>query len=962
MTTPSHADDESPLHFRRGAAGVNRRQALALLAASAALANSACSAPPDERIYPYVDLPEARTSGLPLYYASAVVRDGHAHGVLVATKEGRPIKLEGNPLHPASLGATDAFTQAAVLQLWDPDRSASVRERLGRPIEGASAQTAASSWSAFETAWRLRTARSGADGGRALRLHVLTGPLTSPTERALLAALLQRHPGARWTVHAPVRGVAAVQGAQIAFGQAVAQLPQFEHARCVLGLAADPFSDGPGAVRHALDWSKARAAGRASGRLPLGFAAEVAPGLFGARAERRVALAPQRIERLLARIAAHWLPEQDAGTLAPAADAQEAAFERDVLQALRDAGSNALVLAGRGLSPAAHALALALNQRLGAIGRTLMLIEPPDAAPQAGTLAELVRSLNADEVDVLLVLDANPAYAAPAELDVRAAIARAKFSIHAGLYADETAALCDWHLPLSHDLERWGDARAHDGSATLLQPAIAPLHDSRSAAELLALLAGDELRDGHLLVQRQWRVGRSEAEFDAFWRDALRRGVVPGSAFAPVQPPPAQLAGLSSPPPEAAALVVLFPPDPSVHDGRFANIGWLQELPQPFTKLTWDNALQIGPRTAQALGVSTGDMVEARVAERTLVVAVWVLARHAEGAVTLTLGQGRTRAGQIGTGVGFDGFALRPVGDGPAPITLRRLDGRHAFAVTQHEMDQHGRELARTVEVGGRIDKPGTDHASLYEHDSYPKHAWGMTIDLDACIGCNACTIACQAENNIPVVGKAQVIAGREMHWIRIDHYDAPPEEGAAAGADDLTLFQPVPCMHCEKAPCELVCPVGATVHDSEGLNVQVYNRCVGTRFCSNNCPYKVRRFNFLQYSDETHETIAAQKNPDVTVRQRGVMEKCTYCLQRVTRARHHAEKTGTALVDGDVVTACQAVCPTRAIHFGDLNDATSDVARSKQSPRHYALLGELNTRPRTTYLARVLDSKQKKA
>ena len=744
------------------------------------------------------------------------------------------------------------------------------------------------------------------------------------------------------------------------FGRPLALLPQFERARCVLTLAADPFSDGPGAVRHAMDWSKARAAGRASGRLPRCFAAEVAPGLFGARAERRMALAPQQIEQMLARIAANWLPELAVGTVPPAVDAQEAAFERDVLQALRDAGPDALVLAGRGLSPAAHALALALNQRLGAIGRTLRLIEPPDAAPQAGTLADLVQALNAGEVDALLVLDANPAYAAPAELDLRTAIARAKFSVHAGLYADETAALCDWHLPLSHDLERWGDALAHDGSATLLQPAIAPLYDSRSAAELLALLAGDELRSGHLLVQRQWRAARTDADFDAFWQDSLRRGVVPDSAFAPVQPPPAQPAGLAPPAPFAEnTLVALFPPDPSVHDGRFANIGWLQELPQPFTKLTWDNALQLGPRTAQTLGLATGDMVEARVGNRLLGLPVWVLARHAEGAVTLTLGQGRARAGQVGTGVGFNGFLLRPVGNGPVPITLRPLGGKHEFAVTQHEMEQHGRELARTVEVGARIDKPGTDHPSLYGSFASPEHAWGMTIDLDACIGCNACTIACQAENNIPVVGKEQVIAGREMHWIRVDHYDTPPEEKGAADVD-LTLFQPVPCMHCEKAPCELVCPVGATVHDSEGLNVQVYNRCVGTRFCSNNCPYKVRRFNFLQYSDKTHETIAAQKNPDVTVRQRGVMEKCTYCLQRVARARHHAEKTDTALVDGDVVTACQAVCPTRAIRFGDLNDATSDVVKAKQSPRHYALLGELNTRPRTTYLARVVPSKEK--
>jgi molybdopterin-containing oxidoreductase family iron-sulfur binding subunit len=407
----------------------------------------------------------------------------------------------------------------------------------------------------------------------------------------------------------------------------------------------------------------------------------------------------------------------------------------------------------------------------------------------------------------------------------------------------------------------------------------------------------------------------------------------------------------AAPPADSTELVAVFAPDPSAHDGRFANNAWLQELPRPFTKMTWDNALLLGPATAKRLGVETGDIVAAKAAGRSVRAPVWVLAAHAEGAITLPLGYGRTAAGRVGNRVGFDAGALRPAGGAwVAPIAIERLGSRHDFAVTQHAIEQEGRKLARTVAPGGRIADPQFAHETLYPNPRPAEHAWGMTIDLDACIGCNACTIACQAENNIPVVGKEQVAHGREMHWIRVDRYETPEVEGS--------LFEPVPCMHCENAPCELVCPVGATMHDVEGLNVQVYNRCIGTRFCSNNCPYKVRRFNFLQFTDNETETLKAQRNPDVTVRRRGVMEKCTYCLQRIARARQESQATGRPLADGDVVTACQAVCPTSAIVFGDLNDPASALVRSRQSPRHYAMLGELNTRPRTTYLARVVPRK----
>ena len=950
MTEPAPLPADNPeqvITLQRGA-GVNRRQVLAAMAASMALANTACSPPPKLQAHPYVNLPEGGASGQPLYYASAFVRDGFAHGVLVGTQEGRPIKIEGNPAHPSSLGATDVHAQASVLQLWDPDRSGVVRQRLARGGDPQAApQIAPSTWSAFEAAWRER-AGSLADPHGGATLRVLTGPMTSPTERALLAALLARGPRTRWHVHAPLADPAAADGACTAFGHPIAQVLHLDRARCVLALAADPFSDGPGSVRHAMDWSGARATvrdGGAGAHPPALFAAEATPGLFGARADHRVALSPTRIEGLLWRVAAHWMPEltpADVGLAEPAV----ADFEARLVAALREAGPSALVIGGAGLSAEAHALVLALNQRLGAIGHTLTLIEPPDAAPGAGTLAELAEALDAGAVDTLLVIGANPAYDAPAGLGMPQALQRARVLVHAGLHVDETARLADWHLPLSHVYEQWGDALAHDGSATLLQPAITPLYDTRSTAELLALLAGDPLRDGHALVQRQWRAGRS-GDFDAFWRASLRAGVIADTAAAPLEVRQAGLPRRLALPagPATQALAALFVPDASAHDGTYANNGWLQELPRPFTKLTWDNAALLSPATARRFGVGTGDVVRLEVERRTLDVPVWVSTQQADDVVTLPLGGGRRHAGRVGDGVGFDANALRATSATTAAATLRRTNRRHEFAVTQHEIAQHSRELLRTVAAGSVL-PPEPRRDELYPPFTSPVHAWAMAIDLDACIGCNACTVACQAENNIPVVGKAEVAKGRAMHWIRVDRHELEDIGNSA--------FQPVPCMHCEQAPCEVVCPVGATVHDSEGLNVQVYNRCVGTRFCSNNCPYKVRRFNFLQYSDETTETLKAQRNPDVTVRQRGVMEKCTYCVQRVARARQHAEREGRPLVDGDVATACQSACPTRAIHFGDLNDPRSDVVRARASPRHYAMLAELDTKPRTTYLARV--------
>jgi Fe-S-cluster-containing dehydrogenase component/anaerobic selenocysteine-containing dehydrogenase len=927
---------EQPITFHAAVPGaITRRRAVAWMAASAALASAGCT-PSRESIHPWVRMPQARGGTDALYFASAVLREGHAQGVLVGTQQGRPIKIEGNPAHPSSLGATDVFAQAAVLQLWDPDRSQSVLQRLGRTDGTARAPSVPASWSAFETAWRGEARRLRASGGAGLRL--LTGPVTSPTLRAQIAQWLQALPKARWHQHAPLRATQAEAGAIAAFGRSVQVVPHLERASCVVALAGDPFSDGPACVRVAQDW----AAQRRSGSAAVLLAAEVTPGLFGARSDQRIALAPARIDALVQRVAARLL---QAAQPSPVADPLEARFEAELVAALQRAGAGSLLLPGDCLAPATHAAVHAIHAKLGA--RTLDLLPPLAFADEAGTVAQLAGDMAAGAVDTLVLLDTNPAYDAPGPLAFGAALRKVRLTVHAGLYRDETARACDWHLPLAHTFEQWSDARAHDGTATLLQPAIEPLYEGRSAHELLALLAGDDERNGQRIVQRSWRA-QWGGDFDARWRESLRSGLIAGSAVTPLALPAPKFAAAPPAAPAAAAeLVAVFAPDPSTLDGSYANNAWLQELPRPFTKLTWDNALLLGPGTAARLGVARGDHVRVQVGAGHVQGPVWIEPLHAEGAVTLPLGYGRRAAGRVGNAVGFDVYPLRPPAGSVQPVQLERAGGgQHAFALAQREMDPSDREPARSVKPGERASPPAPATASLYPPHPDGEHAWAMAIDLDACIGCNACTIACQAENNIPVVGPEQVSHGRVMHWIRVDRYDSPDPGGS--------IFQPVPCMHCEQAPCELVCPVGATMHDSEGLNVQVYNRCIGTRFCSNNCPYKVRRFNFLQFTDAVTESLKGQRNPEVTVRQRGVMEKCSYCIQRIARGRQHAQATGVPLADGDVVTACQAVCPTQAIHFGDLRLPGSAVGRLRESPRHYVLLEELNTHPRTTYLARV--------
>jgi molybdopterin-containing oxidoreductase family iron-sulfur binding subunit len=951
---PRHAPPASPLDLAR----LDRRQFLRYTAASLSLAGAgACSRQPQQTIVPYVHAPPQLVAGDPLYFATAASLGGAAQGFLVKSNYGRPTKIEGNPSHPGSLGATDIFAQAAVLDLWDPDRAQAVRHR-GQET----------TWESFVAALSVRMSRLAVDTGTGLR--ILTESVTSPTLSNQLHALLDRLPGARWHQYEPINRDRTYEGSRLAFGEALEARYKFDEARVVLSLDGD-FLGAPG-VRYAHDFVSARRDSDAKpdpGRL---YVVECTPTLTGSFADHRYAVRFGEIEPI-ARALAQALGVAAAG--GPAAGAPDARLlPGDALAACaRDLKQNAgqsLVIVGDAQPPIVHAIAHAINEALGNVGRTVSYSAPilAHAESQGESMRALTDDMAAGRVDTLIMLGGNPVYNAPADRLFGTHLATLAMSVHLSLYDDETSSLCDWQIPQAHFLESWSDTRAFDGTVAIQQPLIAPLYGGKSAHELLALLLGQTASNDYQTVRDFWTKTRPPAEVDAFWNQVLHRGLIEGSQL-PVHAATIRLDFLRAPPdaatatataaatPGAASLDLIFAPDPTVWDGRFANNAWLQELPKPLTKLTWDNAALVGPALAERLGLANGDQVELRVRDAVVLAPVWVIPGQPDSTVTVTLGYGRKRAGRIGDGVGYDAYVLRQ-SDDPWHVhglQLRKTGVKVDLATTQHHFSMEGRRPIRTTTLAQFRSDPTLATAdenrpapNLYQPVLGDGYAWAMNINLDACTGCSACTIACQAENNIPVVGKKEVMRGREMHWIRVDRY----YEGAAE--QPRTLFQPVPCMHCEQAPCEVVCPVEATVHDSEGLNLQVYNRCIGTRFCSNNCPYKVRRFNFLQYSDENTESLKAQRNPEVTVRMRGVMEKCTYCVQRITDARIEAEKSNRRLTDGEVVTACQAACPTSAILFGDLNDPKSRVRRTKESPLDYALLSELNTRPRTTYLAKL--------
>jgi molybdopterin-containing oxidoreductase family iron-sulfur binding subunit len=928
---------------------VGRRGFLKLMGASMALAGTtACTRQPEELIVPYVRTPEDVVPGKPLFFATTMTTGGVGTGILAESHEGRPTKLEGNPDHPSSAGATDLLGQGTVLTLYDPDRSQSITY-LGEPR----------AWGSFAQAMRNQLGEVKALNGAGLRF--LSATVGSPTLGAQMKEILQALPGAKWHQYDPASRENVYAGAALAFGEPAEVHYKLDQADVIVVLDADLFGAGvAGNVRYARDFANGRRMRKATASMNRLYVAEPAPTAAGSIADHRLPLRASQIDA-----AARAILAGVQGGAVPSLGSDETdKFFAAAVKDLVAARGKGVVIPGDRQSPAVHAVAHAINQALGNIGTTVVLSDPiaADPSPQTASLGSLVADMNAGQVQLLVLLDVNPMFTSPADLDFAAAIKKVKTRVHVGLFSDETAAQCHWHVPATHFLEEWSDARAHDGTASIVQPLILPLYGGKSLHEVVAQFSDKPDRNGIDLVKAYWQAQPAAAsqDFTKFWRKALHDGVLAGTSL------PARSVGQARVPPAAdaspagAGYEIAFAPDPTVYDGRYANNGWLQETPKPLTKITWDNAVLVSPATAAKLAVVNGDTVEIAWKGRTLQAPVWVQPGHAAEALTVYYGLGRVRAGRVGDGVGYNGYAIR-TSDAPAfglNAQVRKAGSAVLIASTQGHHSMEGRAIVRAAtfeefkknpEFAQHMgeEAPGKT-LTLYPPHVNEGYAWGIAIDQSVCTGCSACVVACYAENNIPVIGKEQVLRGREMAWIRIDRYfEGNPENPAI-------YHQPMICQHCENAPCEVVCPVAATTHSSEGLNDMVYNRCVGTRYCSNNCPYKVRRFNFLLYSDWDTPSYKLQRNPNVTVRSRGVMEKCTYCVQRINRARQDSKVEGRTIQDGEVKTACQQACPTDAIVFGNINDPASRVSQLKAESHNYGVLAELNTHPRTTYLAAV--------
>jgi molybdopterin-containing oxidoreductase family iron-sulfur binding subunit len=978
---------EFPVNVENWDPSLTRRNFVKVMGASLALAGlSGCVIQPAEKIVPYVTQPEDMIPGKPLFFATAMALGGVATGLLAKSFDGRPIKVEGNPQHPGSLGATDIYAQASLLDMYDPDRSQEMLYR-GSP----------KSWQDFVKAIRTTVDEAAQDGGAGVRF--LTQTVSSPTLQDQFKRLSAEMPNARWYQYEPVNKDNAMAGAKLALGSPANTIYKLENAQRILSLDADIFSGFN--VRYAKDFAKARELKEGATDICRLYAIETTQTLTGAKADHRLAVKPSQMVEIAKAVAAA-VGVGGVTSTNTVETAWIAAMAKD-LTAFR--GKSAVIV-GDNQPPVVHAIAHAINGALGNVGQTVVYTDPtsPYEKTQAEQLRELITDIDAGKVTTLVILGGNPVYNTPADLKLGkdrfiGADGRDKIAlrIHLSQHVDETSEYCHWHVSEKHYLEGWTDALAYDGTATIAQPLVDPLYDSRSAHEVVQLFFKENYdKKDYDIVKEFWK-GKgspvSDGDFEANWRRAVHDGFVPNTEL-PAKTLPANTAFLGQHQPAAASsgpLEITILPDPSIYDGRFVNNGWLQELPNPITKITWDNVALVSPKTAAKLNLNQGnDPDEISGGERGIAfvnthgnnmssdlvtltyqggkiekpVPVWISPGQPDDVVTIFMGYGRKRAGKIGTGLGYSTFDVQRsdamnFGFGEVAKTGEQTQ----IASTQIHFNMEGRDILRTLDLDAYLANPDIGHqpdeydktmydtatgTDVYQEWYKHNHKWAMSIDLNSCVGCNACVVACQAENNIPVVGKEQVEKSREMHWLRVDAYYSGTDINSPGGV----AFQPLPCMQCEQAPCEVVCPVTATVHNPEGLNDMVYNRCVGTRYCSNNCPYKVRRFNFLLYQDWNTPQYKLLRNPEVSIRSRGVMEKCTYCTQRIAAARIEAEKDSRRVRDGEIVTACQAVCPTNAIIFGDANDPVSNIAKAKKDHRDYNLLNELNTQPRTTYLA----------
>ncbi len=1006
---------------------LSRRNFVKVMGASMALAGlSGCVVMPPAKIVPYVRPQEGILPGKANFFATAMTVGGVATGLLAKSYEGRPVKVEGNTDHPGSRGATDILAQASVLGMYDPDRSQSVLFRGG-----------AKSWPNFMNDFRVALDENRKDGGTGVRF--LTETVTSPTLIDQMTRLKAELPNSKWIQYEPINSDNAIAGAKLAFGTAVQTVYKFNKAERILSLDADIF--GGHNVSYIKDFAEGRLFGEEKKDTNRLYAVETTVSLTGAKADHRLPIKPSQMAEAVKAIAA---AVGVAGALSTYKD--NAAWIAAMAKDLVASKGKSLVVAGDNQPPIVHALAHAMNAALGNVGQTVSYIEP--IAPgteklQIEQFREFIDDIDAGKVKMLVILGGNPVYTSPADLKLNfERMNKVALRVHLGLYADETAEICQWHINEKHYLESWSDARAFDGTASIIQPLTVPLYEGKNSHELVQLCFKENFdKKDYDIVKEYWKktdikavalpatteatVPKADAKeavkppaaakttvkpepktaatpaaapmvpavapknFEDNWRKAVHDGVINGTAAAP-KAVTANTAFLGQPEAKPAGngpLEITILPDPCVYDGRFANNGWLQELPNPLNKITWDNVALISPKTATRLNINkannsdelTGgsqgtsfvntyggnqftDLVTLTYQGGNIAkpVPMWITPGQPDDVVTIFMGYGRTRAGNVGTGLGYNAYDVRrsDAADYGFGDIVKRNETTE-IASTQIHFNMEGRDILRVWDLEEFKSNPKIgEQENNYDKSMYPREPfkslydentrWGMSIDLNSCVGCNACVLACQSENNIPVVGKEQVARSREMQWMRVDSY-----YGGDVNNPEGPHFQPMLCQQCELAPCEVVCPVHATVHSAEGLNDMVYNRCVGTRYCSNNCPYKVRRFNFFLYQDWNTPQYKLMRNPEVSIRSRGVMEKCTYCTQRIAAARIESQKDGARKIrDGEVVTACQSVCPTNAIVFGDMNDPNSKVSKAKKNERDYTVLNDLNTQPRTTYLA----------
>lgn len=936
--------------------GVTRRTFLSLMGASIAMAGLAGCRKPVERILPYVTAPENVIPGVPKHYATTMPLGNSSYGVLVESHEGRPTKIEGNELHPSTLGASNSWIQASILGLYDPDRSQNVINNMSR-----------SDWSSFVAAWRARLEDFKQTGGEGLA--VISEAFGSPTLARLAAKFRNEFPNATWVAYEPVSDENIYRGIELATGNRLQSMYDYGRADVILSLDSDFLRTESEQVTAVKGFANGRRIESEKDSMNRLYVAEGAYSLTGSVADHRLRV---RTSEVPAFCAALVLELEKQGISVPGATNLSSfsnhSFDQKWLRVaasdLIDSRGRSLVVAGSRQPAEVHALVTAINDALGNTGSTISYrsledSEPPDSEAFAG----LVGRMKDGEINDLVILGGNPIYNAPADLNFRNALDKVENSVHLSLYQDETSREVNWHIPQTHYLETWGDARAADGTLSVVQPLIAPLFAGKSIYEVAQFITtGEDLR-GYDVVRETWAARFGSANFEKAWGRVLHDGLLKDS-----QSQPAQISVRSNgvnqaistlSPADSDGMELVFKLSPLVHDGRFANNGWLQETPAPITKLTWDNAALMSYSTAREHNLENGDMISLSVDGRSLELPIWIVPGQVDNSIVVELGYGRSRAGRVGNGAGFDAYRLRTVEalSYATGVQITKLNRKYELASAQDHGSMEGRPLIREATLEEYRNDPNfapemVEHPpakSLWEEHSYEEgYQWGMAVDLTTCVGCGACSVACQSENNIPIVGKQQVINGREMHWIRIDRY-------FSGDLDEPEIaHQPVTCQHCENAPCEQVCPVAATVHDSEGLNLMVYNRCIGTRYCSNNCPYKVRRFNFFNYTKDMPEIIQMAMNPDVTVRFRGVMEKCTFCIQRISSAKIDAKLENRQIRDGEVKAACQQACPADAIAFGNINDPDSKVRKIKEQNRNYTMLSELNVQTRLTYLARI--------